>query len=180
MHRHLFNDRHWQSNPRAIAASPQLKQWLFYPDSLTQRLRLSFGPIVIQVIRDELSTPLVDEKTWLTHPRQPCRIREVLLCQGQKPLVFAHSMIPLTKELSRFKSLAKLGNQPLGQWLFQQQQMKRGLIAVKHIRVSHPLYQRIPGAQQPQYWARRSWFQVGHEGLLVSEVFLEKMPHFNA
>lgn len=176
MQRHLFLDPNWPVPLRSQAPDNPLKRWLDYPLSLTLRLSRSFGPIEVQVLEDKLASPLADERKWLPHLKQPCRIREVLLCHQGQPLVFAHSLIPQTTELHRHRSLAKLGNQPLGQWLFQQPHIERQSISYKKLRPSHPLFRRIPNAKEPHYWARRSWFKLGKEGLLVSEVFLVSMP----
>ncbi|KXW56518.1 chorismate lyase [Ferrovum sp. PN-J185] len=180
MHRRLLIDSYWRPFLTQGLVSKETKNWLTYPASLTERLRQSFGEIEVVVLRDELGFPLADEYGYVNNPKQPCRVREVLLCHHGEALVFAHSIIPLTPQLSKHYALAKLGNQPLGHWLFQQPQISRQALFFKQLRAHHNLYRLIPTPQHPSYWARRSWFKLHNEGLLVTEVFLKRMPYFKA
>ena len=145
MHRRLLIDSSWRPFLSKGLLSLETKTWLTYSASLTERLRHSFGPIDVVVLRDQLGFPLADEYSYVNHQKQPCRVREVLLCHQGEALVFAHSIIPLTPQLSQHYALAKLGNQPLGHWLFQQPHISRQALFFKQLRPHHSLYRLIVG-----------------------------------
>ena len=102
-------------------------------------------------------------------------VREVLLFCDNKPQVFARSLLPLHSLTGNEAQLAKLGEQSLGQILFNHPDLKR-----KGIEVASFDQQSTVAALANEYqlsvaeplWGRRSVFVVNDKPLMVAEVFL--------
>ena len=67
------------------------------------------------------------------------------------------------------EALARLGSQPLGEFIFQHASLERGVIEVAMLDAGILL--PVVGQQQ-ELWARRSIFSVQQQPLLVQEIFL--------
>lgn len=101
--------------------------------------------------------------------------REVFLYCGDRPVVFAHSVLPLASLRGAWAKLGKLGNRPLGATLFANPCVRRAPLEYKRLNQRHPLYQRACARldRPPTYlWARRSLFALHGRRILVTEVFL--------
>ncbi len=97
-------------------------------------------------------------------------VRQVLLCCGGQPLVYARTVIPVTTVQGAQRRYANMGSRPLGAMLFADRTMRREDVQVAILPVSHEsnLFTR---ADEP-VWGRRSVFRVAGKPLLVSEYFL--------
>jgi len=139
---------------------------------LTRKLIIaSRNTFVVQVLRQGYSKPRPAERNALGLPlRRLALVREVVLCGGGTPWVYARSIIPLSTLTGRQRSLRKLDARPLGALLFSDRGMRRGPLEIA----------RVPGALIPdelapasaQLWGRRSLFFLDGKPLLVSEIFL--------
>jgi chorismate--pyruvate lyase len=102
-------------------------------------------------------------------------VREVLLMQGDLPLVYAHSVIARPALRRGFTALRRQGSRPLGATLFADPRIARGPILVAEVDRRHPLWRKaahvLPDLP-PRLWARRSVFRRGQAKLLVTELFL--------
>lgn len=102
--------------------------------------------------------------------------REVLLKQGELPLVYAQTLMPESTISGTEKMLAELGNQSLGQVLFQSPQAIRGEIEYAKVDSDSELGRYIgERLQQPitqPCFIRRSLFHLNNKPLLVCECFL--------
>ena len=78
--------------------------------------------------------------------------------------------------------MARLGNRPLGAFLFADPGMQRGPVELACIRKGQAMFSEASLGlnQKPaEVWGRRSVFRVGGKPLLVAELFLpavERVP----
>lgn len=103
------------------------------------------------------------------------QIREVLLYGNDRPVVFAHSVLPRKSLHGEWRSLGMLGNKPLGAVLFASPEVKRTPLSYKKLCANHALYQqamRYLPAKPDYLWARRSIFSLNCASIMVVEVFL--------
>lgn len=100
-------------------------------------------------------------------------VRQVLLCCGDRPLVYARSVIPATTIQGAQRRYANMGNRPLGAMLFTDRTMQREPVEVGVLPVTHRAYQYAQ--QRGPVWGRRSVFRVSGKPLLVSEYFLPEL-----
>jgi chorismate--pyruvate lyase len=152
------------------------RPWLTDRGSLTQRLQALSPRFRVARLRQGLARPHRDECGSLhLAPGRVAMVREVLLLDGDIPLVFAHSVIPQSGLSGPWSHLAGLGNRPLGAALFGDPRVDRHALEYRRVDRRHPLFllaaRHTPGVP-PRLWARRSLFsRVGHP-ILVTEVFL--------
>ena len=165
----LFSYSGWHvpDHPGHNSALPApLAPWLLCPGSLTQKLK-AFQPGFRLQLLSERTVELPDAlaKRWQT--RQGMQ-RQVLLYLGKQPCVFGQSFLP-DHTLQALRPLAELGEQPLGDYIFQQPDLVRGDIEVACFAAG---LQLPVLAAQPEVWGRRSFFALQQHELLVQEVFL--------
>lgn len=153
----------WQSIAQCSceALSIRHQTWLEEAGSLTQRLsQLHGAPIRVQVEYEGWQMLRADECAALSLPLYTEGwVREVHLCAGAVPWVFARSVTSRKVLESKVFTLEGLGNRALGHLLFSDPAFSRGPIEICRYPVSG-------------FWARRSIFQRGVSALLVAEVFL--------
>lgn len=150
------------------------RDWLFDAGSLTQRLLdASGGELSVNVIKQQLQVPSLSERNALGLPdRQQAMIREVLLCGGCQPWVYARSVMPLSTLSGRLRKLRQLDNQPLGALLFKDPTMTREPVEVACINSdNNQLPCRLINGES-SIWGRRSVFRLDQKPLLVAEFFL--------
>ncbi len=136
-------------------------------------------------LRQGLGQPHRDERPPLRlGPRRLALIRDVLLTCADKPLVYAHSVIPLAGLNGPWRMLSRLGNRPLGQALFADPRVRRAPLEFRRLDSRYPLYRAAAvhlAEAPPSLWARRSVFSRGGRPILVTEVFLPEVlrlpPH---
>jgi chorismate--pyruvate lyase len=111
-------------------------------------------------------------------------VREVILYCDNVPQVFARSLLPLTSLTGKEQALASLGEQPLGQVLFNNASLRRqrlevssfngdssvAILAKDLFNKSHTQYSSE--LLMPMLWGRRSIFMLENKPLMVAEVFL--------
>jgi len=188
--RHLLNDSPSLTGPQALPnwfslnllvretpgkwkaqhqldAVPSLNcsQWLLDSGSLTARLKvLCAGGFSVEVI-DELWTSLPDREFRLRFgpiaPDHPFWSRRVILSGNGEPWVLAHTLIPEHALGDDLGQLVRLGEKPLGEYLFNQAGLTRSDIEINKI--------------DEQSWGRRSWFFLNSKPILVTEYFLPSL-----
>jgi chorismate--pyruvate lyase len=102
-------------------------------------------------------------------------VREVELLCGERPWVFARTLIPASTLQGGARRLARLRDKPLGAVLFADPQAQRGPVEVARLVPHHLLYQsasRHLGCSPHVLWARRTLFFMAGRPLMVTEVFL--------
>ncbi|AFJ02472.1 Chorismate--pyruvate lyase [Methylophaga frappieri] len=167
---------HWY--PRFKGQLPiSLATWLQARGSLTARLKgVSQQGFSVNIQRCNWQYPIVDEALALGtkhHAKVFCR--EVCLMDGDKPQVFARTIVPQGSYRQLQRRLQRIGRNSLGDWLFRTHGVARGRIMISKLPVNHRLCKQACMAadiRPQQLWARRSVFDFKGCQLLVSEVFL--------
>ena len=156
----------WKA-PRQLDAVPSAacSQWLLDSGSLTARLKqLSAGVFSVEVV-DELWATLPDREFRSRFgpiaPDHPFWSRRVILSGNGEPWVLAHTLIPEHALGGDLGQLIRLGEKPLGEYLFNQVGLTRSDIEIKRI--------------DDQNWGRRSWFFLESKPILVTEYFLSSL-----
>ncbi|MFK8018116.1 MAG: chorismate lyase [Gammaproteobacteria bacterium] len=169
----------WQEDhPKSPA--PDVAALLRCEASLTAALRAhSDDQLGLEVLREESTELAPLQAGELASPRGV--VREVVLSGRDVPWVFAQTLIPLAT--SRAHSwLSSMGGKPLGDALFHHPDVQRSDLLFAQLASGSALYDRATEvglvARSPFLWARRSYFFLGDERLLITEVFLPGLcPH---
>lgn len=169
----------WALHPRWLRSRipDGLRSWLLDAGSLTDRLKAACpGCFRVRVLGERWQRPRLDETRLLEMPRSTVAwIREVhLLCEG-RPWVFARTVVPVTTLTGRQRRLARLGDRPLGAFLFADPGMSRGAVELAPLVGGQSMFaDAVAGSSQTpaEIWGRRSVFRVGGKPLLVTEIFL--------
>lgn len=152
----------------------RLRRWLSASGSLTAHIRHAGHDFRVRRLCQHRMDALPEENAVLAR-RHGALVREVLLMEGDVPLVFAHSVVCGGDTRGAWQALRGLGSQPLAGLLYADARITRlgmryRLVTARDAlgcRVRHALPQvRFP------LWARRSVFRRHGKPLLVTEVFL--------
>ena len=170
----------WLAHPDGVHAPAAMRDWLATPGSLTARLIAHSRQFRVQKLRQATNLCLADEAAAIGLPR-PQRVweREVLLrCDG-KPVVFGHTVVPMSASAQDWPLFSALGERSLGTTLFYDPRVQRGQLEFARIRPGHPLLARVLAALEGDgprlettYYARRCVYRRRQGLLLVTEVFL--------
>ncbi|CAI3792558.1 chorismate--pyruvate lyase family protein [Rheinheimera sp. MM224] len=155
----------WQ-NAIQLELPAALEPWLLGQGSLTAQLKKRCQDFRLELVTEHWQTlPDFLQQQW----QQPQGLKRdvVLWCDG-KACVYAQSWFP-ESTLEQMEALARLGSQPLGEYIFQHASLERGVIEVAVLDAG--LLLPVVGPQQ-ELWARRSIFSVQQQPLLVQEIFL--------
>lgn len=169
-------DLYWQPAP---AASGPYRPWLTDRGSLTARIASRCPDVRVEVVFQALRRPDRDERFLFPHRgRAKVMVREVfLVCDGVR-VVFAHTVFYPGDLCGPWRSVAKLGNRPLGAALFADPRIRRHPLRQRRIGRHHELQRRlrafVPDAPA-SLWARRSLFRLHDSPILVTEVFLPEI-----
>ena len=166
-----------ESELRTRLEDRRIRRWLVDKGSLTQRLiDHSDGDFRVSLRRQGWFRPRFSEARLLAQPPgRLAMIREVdLLCHGV-PVVFARTVIPASSLMGRSRSLAGLGDRPLGAMLFRDPTTRRERVQYARIRPHQALFaSATQNLCQParELQARRTLFCFRGKPLLVNEIFL--------
>lgn len=171
-----FNRQRWLIKPVGGRA---YRPWLISTDSLTARLKSRYTDFRVLPLTQRNAKADLEEVQYLAlSSHEHAVIRDVLLYGNNKPVVFAHSILPKRSLRGKWCQLGRLGNKPLGEALFANPQVTRTPLMYKKLTSHHPLYKRAVAnlAYSPEYlWARRSVFSLNCAHILVTEVFLPNL-----
>jgi len=172
----------WHDHVLATNPPPALRHWLAGNGSLTNKLKAHSAAFRVQVLHQETAICLADEANAIGLHR-PGRVweREVLLRCDNTPVVFAHTVVPMSADASDWPLFSALGERSLGTTLFGDPRVKRGQLEFARLRDTHPLARRaraalaangcpVPGGHL--LYARRCLYRRREGTLLVTEVFL--------
>lgn len=152
------------------------KSWIQSQSSLTVKIKELGIAFNLQLLNQTEQALTATEQALLASTDSTALFREVLLKQGDTPLVYAQTIIPISTISGAEQNLAELGEQPLGQVLFQSSQATRGAIEYAKVTRSCPLgqfvEQQLGQTIAHNCYIRRSKFVLNHKPLLVSECFL--------
>ena len=181
LHRQLRRPDRGGWHPRARCPQP-LRAWLMEPNSLSARIAAACPaaePFRLELLFSGSGRPTRDEGALIGAARhQRVRVREVKLCAGRTPLVFAHSVTGLQQLRGPWRLMSRLGGGVLGSILFADPRIRRGAIAFRALDRRDALYRRaasLGGPLPARLWARRALFHRKGKPLLVTEVFLPAM-----
>ena len=169
--------QHWYLRHQLFNQSiqPALLPWLFDASSLTARLIALCGKdFSVQVISQQWRKLDTEEaEAMALNSVHSALIRQVLLCCGDKPLVYARTVIPATTIQGAQRRYANMGNRPLGAMLFSDRTMHREAVQVATLPAKHVAHLYVE-SDEP-VWGRRSVFRVTGKPILVSEYFLPEL-----
>ncbi|MGQ0384219.1 MAG: chorismate--pyruvate lyase family protein [Gammaproteobacteria bacterium] len=159
----------------APSAQPAAAAWLSEPGLLTERLRACCDGQPGLAIVSETDAPLAAEDAeYLAASGTAAFVREIeLTCDG-RAWVFAQTLVPQAT-LARHGWLGNLGRAALGERLASIPGLERGPLEFARLAPGQRLYHRALRDRRDApaaLWARRSWFAIGGDRLLVQEVFL--------
>jgi len=166
----------------SITISSSLLEWLLDGGSLTKRLKNSCSKFVVKVLRQVWEQPAASEAQQLNLSGDELAfIREVELHCDDEPWVFARSIMPASTLTGKDYELSQLGDNPLGELLFNSKQLTRGNIEIAAISSEHKIFNHIAQYQSNQVvtWGRRSIFYLAQKPLLVNEIMLPTMPCYH-
>lgn len=168
------NISRWRNRLPLHGTDASLRDWLREPGSLTARLQRS-GRFRLTLLSQRLHRANPDEEEILALPSHArCWVREVLLHCNDRPVIFAHTVLPAEPRGVLSRWLAGLGGRSLGSLLFAHPGFVRGPLAFARIDRRHPLYERAEtalGASPPHFFARRCEHGFGQQRVVVTEVF---------
>lgn len=161
----LLKAKNIRANFQIKGIDDSFKKRLLNTDSLTQQVinycQHQQQAFHLQVLQQGLAKISHREALQLKlKQRERAMVREVLLCAGVTPLIFARTVMPLYLLQGAERQLLRLGNKPLGAYLF-----------------SHPNAYRcgLDVMQTKNHWARCSCFMLNSKPLLVYEMFLSQL-----
>lgn len=169
--------KHWhtaEKQPETDQADAWVSAWLQDQGSLTKSIqqvcRQGFNVKVLihqfTTAPDSALEPLqLDVDDRVLH-------REVLLCDGDEPLVFACSLLPEKAFQGRFAALADMGSRPLGHWIFKEPALQRTAMQFTRLPGDSPLFERLAACKTNGLWGRKTLFVGAEHPFLVSEFFL--------
>ncbi|WP_435102986.1 chorismate--pyruvate lyase family protein [Arhodomonas sp. AD133] len=169
--------RNWRpaGAPTGAPPPPTLRAWITAPGSLTERMRRHCHErFRVAVLGERWERPWRDEAVHLgLRPQRRVWMREVLLCDGATPWIYARTIVPAPTLRGRLRRLRALGGAPLASILFGRSPLERGPIEVTALTPADRLFAAATRhCNGHPRWARRSVFHAGQRSLLVTEVFL--------
>lgn len=137
----------------------------------------------VALLEQSIGKPSPEEAQALgMHRAAGAIVREVKLYADQRPLVFAHTVIPLASVRGKYRHLLQLGTRPLGAVLFNDRNIVRGQVELTCLHSGDLLWNNcVAGLAEsvggsavvPKHiWGRRSSFYLAGRPILVSEFFL--------
>lgn len=144
------------------ALEPQLLEWLLLEDSMTKRFEQQGKKVTVTLIREGFVTPdeIVEERDHLPDEARYW-LREILLCADGEPWLAGRTVVPESTLSGPELALQKLGNTPLGRYLFTSSTLTRDFIDI---------------GRHEQLWGRRSRLRLGGKPLMLTELFLPASP----
>lgn len=168
----------WHAHANGVLPAPNMRDWLTDRVSLTKKLIARSRHFRVHRLRQGHGVCLADEFAIVGLPRRaPVQEREVLLeCDGV-PVVYAHTIVPLSATTSDWPFFGSLGERSLGTTLFGDPRVMRGQLQYARLFAEHPLVRRAAAALGTNnfggpLFARRCLYRRKRGLLLVTEVFL--------
>ena len=168
----------WQSVD-SVKLSADMRDWLLHSDSLTAKLIGHCEEFRVEVLGQEVHACQSREACAGISEGEQVIVREVLLFCDNVPHVFARSLLPLTSLTGEQQQLAHLGDQPLGQVIFNNATLQRKNIELASFDHQSTVVQLLKNINYPKknqhpecLWGRRSLFVIDGKPIQVAEVFL--------
>jgi chorismate--pyruvate lyase len=168
-------------------APRQWQPWLSDTGSLTQKIEKAIGQkLVVKVLQDRRQSLHQDEHHFFRNRIQRCRVREVLLCANETPLVIARSIIPTLSSSGSNHAILRLGTRPLGAVLFSKTRMhsktrpQRDIARIDKNSILWKGFHRGGTTLPSALWARRTLYHLKGHPILVNEIFLPALLKYSA
>jgi chorismate lyase len=171
----------WQPiTPAVLHRTPDsARDWLGWPDSLTERLSDRLGERVqVRVLSERVDRLLADERDHLATKSRIARVREVRLEVRGTPYVLARTVFSDSTARVMNNALMQLGSRSLGSLLFG---AVRAPVCARELTSLQPqsslrrvLRRHLPSDSAP-LWARRALHRLHGQPLLVTEIFLPQL-----
>jgi len=168
----------WHRHVEALRAPATMRDWLTTPGSLTARLVKSSMAFRVRRLHQKAALCALEEAGPVKLPRR-VRVweREVLLCCDGRPVVFGHTVVPMSATAADWPLFSALGERSLGTTLFYDPKVVRGTLEFARLRRGHPLVDKLDKAlagelQGNVFYARRCVYRRRQGLLMVTEVFL--------
>lgn len=179
----------WVSSIDQLEHLPDLKisDWLTKPYVLSAAFKKVSSQFNILVLSQAFGVPLEDEALLLNQYQDIhcgyAYIRQVILCDGDKPLSFGRVIIPGLTYEQHFARINETGNNPFGERvLYSHPNFERSDFEFSYYdRLGDfpSLPDKFPQALRNQAsWGRRSIFTLSHLPLLVVELFMPNLPKY--
>ncbi len=165
----------WRGLPGAAACAPaSLHPFLVEHGSLSELLRAHGRELRVLRLRQGLHAG----------PAGGLWAREVLLMLDGLPVVWARSVLPAQALRGPWRALRGFGTRPLGDWLFQRADVRRGPVELRRLGGADPAVRAaaraleraglpaFPAGRGAPLWARRSAFVRRGCALWLTELFL--------
>jgi chorismate--pyruvate lyase len=168
----------WHRDAGAVGADAGTRGWLATKGSLTARLVAGSEAFRVKRLHQKVAVCSLEEAAAIGLPRREhVWEREVLLCCDGRPVVFGHTVVPMSATASDWPLFSALGERSLGTTLFYDPLVKRGPLEFARLRAGHPLVARLRAALGDQlsghiFHARRCVYRRRQGLLMVTEVFL--------
>lgn len=175
----------WFSHVNHVAAPKAMRHWLTDQRSLTLKLKERCDHFRVQPLTQRPAMPLADEYGEIALPRRTLvQERDVFLRCDERPMVFGHTIVPLTATTDDWPFFGSLGSRSLGTTLFGDPRVWRGQLQYARLGARHPLVLRAATALEKELqkdlkeelngtlFARRCLYRRNKGLLLVTEVFL--------
>lgn len=169
----IRRDRYWRRRPAAGAG--RYHDWLIDRGSLTDRIRARCKAFRVELVFQGSRRATREERFLFGASARQTLVREVYLCCGGIPVVFAHSVARRGDLRRAWRALTRLGTQPLGAALFADPRVRRQPLRFRELGARDELNARaLAGVRgrRPALWARRSLFTLRNSPILVTEIFL--------
>ncbi len=146
------------------------KQWLLNPGSMTKQLQEITGNLLeVENINLSWEKLRYHEQQSLKSPREVAFIREVDLSYAGKILIKGRTVLPLKSLKGKLSKIPKLGNRPLGSFLFSQPGLQRSQMRWCFL---YPHQISSLSKQKAPLLARESIFHLDGKALLLVEFFM--------
>lgn len=164
-----------------LTLQPQQQAWLLDRASLTAKLQARCKHLQVKPLYEgwgliyPFEQPAVASGTASCTPAscvQRVWIREVMLCCGPTPWIFARSVTPAIAQGQPWAFLRQQGQQPLGQRLFQDASIQRDAFLFSRWHWPHITKMTDINSPAPPLLARHCSYQRHNAPLLLSELFL--------
>ena len=169
-----------------------VRQWLSEPYVLSQSLRKVCENFTVEVTDQCVKNLYADEVAALKcYDITQGFVRETYLGDTGNPVVYARVTMPQSTYQFKKVELDNLGNRPIGETLlYQDPTLTRSEFEVKRITsddellfdlLVHDNYYKAEIekiARVNELWARRSFFTISGNPILITEVFLSNIPKY--
>ena len=168
----------WQNKESSLQdiTDARVQPFLFHQESLTQFIQQRCsGLFNIELITESWQQAQQDEISLLSLTKNESTfIRKSLLKCDNENLVYARTVIPEKTLTGKNQKLTKLGDKPLGDFLFNDKTTYRSDMRYAKIPVDCELYNEATKSLNisSELWGRQSLVYIEKQPLVITEIFL--------